>query len=340
MTRMPRIVIFGESAKGGLLSSLITAFQRSGCIVNPLGWGPWEPTWLASAAYRQPMLGVGFRRRFRRQADELAENGPADLIVVGKGALLNRRSINYLRSTFSSPVVCWNADSPFDHALSNRGGGIPETIRAYDAYITWADDVAERLSAVATRVIVIPFAWDPELMQPTVGHGLAAERIVFIGTGTRERSALLQSLAHLNPMIFGNGWPEIEGADIRPPITGPDFPRVVGEAKWNINLLRPQNARSHNMRTFELIGAGGTQAAPLTNDHQRFLSGDSRTVLFRDMRELESILRSDPKKLNPRLPTVLEGHTYADRTNLLLTDLNIRRQPACPPDASAGRPGW
>ena len=323
MTRMPRIVIIGEPVKEGLRNSLITAFRRCGCIVDPLDWGPWEPAWLASAAYRQPMLGAGFRRGFRRQADKSAESGPTELIVVSKGALLNRRSINYLRSRFGSPVVCWNADSPFDHAVSNSGGGIPETISAYDAYITWADDVAERLSAVATRVIVIPFAWDPELMRPTAGYGLAAGRIVFIGTGTRERSAFLRSLAHLNPMIFGNGWPKIEGADIRQPVTGLDFSRVVGEARWNINLLRPQNARSHNMRTFELVGSGGTQVAPLTNDHQRFLSSDSRTVFFRDMRELEYILQSDPHELDPRLPTVLDGHTYADRTNLLLSELNI-----------------
>ena len=323
MRRMPRIVMIGDPAKGGLRNSLITAFRSGGCVVDSLDLGPWEPAWLASAAYRQPMLGVDFRRRFRRQADKLAENGPADLVLVGKGTLLNQRSISYLRSRFSSPVVCWNADSPFDHAVSNRGGGIPETIKAYDAYVTWADDVAERLSAVAARVIVLPFAWDPELMRPTVGSVLAAGRIVFIGTGTRERCAFLQSLAHLNPMIFGNGWPKIKGFDIRPPITGLDFSRVVGEAKWNINLLRPQNARSHNMRTFELVGSGGTQVAPLTNDHQRFLSSDSRTVLFRDMRELESILRSDPHELDPRLPTVLEGHTYVDRTNRLLSELNI-----------------
>lgn len=320
---MPRLVLIGEPAKEGLRNSLITAFRSCGCIVDSLDLGPWEPAWLASAAYRQPMLGIGFRRRFRRQADKLAEKGPADLVLVCKGALLNRRSINYLRCRFASPVICWNADSPFDRAISNRGGGIPETIRAYDAYITWADDVAERLSAAAARVIVIPFAWDPGLMRPTAGYGLASGRIVFIGTGTRERSVSLRSLAHLNPLIFGNGWPKIEGVDIRPPVTGLNFSRVVGEAKWNINLLRPQNARSHNMRTFELVGSGGTQVAPLTNDHQRFLSNDSRTVLFRDMRELESILRSDPHELGPRLPNVLEGHTYADRAKRLLSELNI-----------------
>jgi hypothetical protein len=323
MTGMTRIVVVGEPAEAGLRNSLVTAFRRSGCAVDVLDCGPWSPVWLVSAAFRKPMLGLGFRREFRRRVDVLAQNGSADLVMVVKGAFLDCRSIDHLRSRFNSPVVCWNPDSPFDDAVSNHGAGIPRTIGAYDAYITWADDVAEHLSAVAARVLVIPFAWDPEIMRPTAGHGVAAGRIVFIGTGTRERGALLQSLAHLHPMVFGNGWPEIEGVDIRPPVFESELCRIVGEAKWNLNLLRPQNARSHNMRTFELVGAGGTQVAPQTDDHRNFLGGDSRTVLFQGKEELESILRSDPCERPPRLPGLLDGHTYRDRVKQLLTDLGM-----------------
>jgi hypothetical protein len=269
------------------------------------------------------MLGVGFRREFRRRVDVLAENGAADLVLVIKGVFLNPCSIDYIRLRFGSPVVCWNPDSPFDYAVSNCGAGIPQAIASYDAYITWADDVAERLSAVAARVLVIPFAWDPEIMPRTAGYGVAEDRIIFIGTATRERRAWLQSLAHLRPMVFGNGWPKIEGVDVRPPVFGIGFCEIVGEAKWNLNLLRPQNARSHNMRTFELVGAGGVQVAPQTDDHRRFLGGDSRTVLFQSEDELESILRSDPYARPPRLPTLLAGHTYRDRAEQILRELKI-----------------
>jgi hypothetical protein len=323
MTRMARIVVVGEPAEAGLRNSLVTAFRRSGCAVDLLDLGPWNPAWLASAAFRQPMLAFGIRREFRRRVEVLAENGPADLVLVVKGAFLDPRSIDHLRLLFDSPVVCWNPDSPFDNAISNCGAGIPRAIGSYDAYVTWSDDVAGHLSAIAARVLVIPFAWDPDIMRPTAGHGVAASRIVFIGTATSERSAWLESLAHLRPMVFGDRWPKIEGVDIRDPVRGIEFCRIVGEAKWNLNLLRPQNARSHNMRTFELLGAGGNQVAPQTDDHRRFLSGDSRTVLFQSQEELESILRSDPCERPPRLPDLIQGHTYADRTNQLLTDLNI-----------------
>ena len=260
-------------------------------------------------------------------SDHLADRGPADLTLVVKGPLLDHTAVDYLRTQLSSPVACWNPDSPFDGAVSNRGAGIPQTISAYDYYITWAHDVADRLRAAARQVIVIPFAWDPALMPPRPGRGVATDRIVFIGTATRERVSCLRSLAALRPMVFGTGWPQLKGVDIRPPARGIAFSEIAGEARWNLNLLRPQNARSHNMRTFELVGAGGTQVAPITDDHRRFLGADGQTVLFSSKQELEAILRTDPGQRPLRPPDVLDGHTYTDRVHELLQRLGDLTQP-------------
>lgn len=323
MTGLPRVVIAGEPAEAGLSATLAAAFRRFGCTVGLLDLGPWSPSWLARAALRRPVLGAGFRRQFRRMVDACSEGGPADLVLVAKGTLLNRRSIDYLRLRLAAPVVCWNPDSPFDDAISNSGAGIPQAIAAYDVYVTWADDVAERLSTVASRVLVIPFAWDPELMRPVAGNGTAAGRIVFIGTGTKERAAMLERLKHLRPVVFGTCWPNIRDVSVYPPVRGSEFCKVVGEAKWNLNLLRPQNARSHNMRTFELVGADGNQVAPKTADHQKFLGADSRTALFESDDELVALLQSDPCDRPPRQAGVLNGHTYVDRVGQLLAELGL-----------------
>jgi hypothetical protein len=323
-TRPPRIVVAGTPATGGLRNSLVTAFADSACDVDVFDLGPWQPAWLASAAFRQPALGVPFRRGLTRRIDALAGNGPFDLVLVVKGPFLNARAISHMRTRFKCPVVCWNPDSPFDRTVSNRGAGIRQAIGAYDAYITWADDLAERLSNVAARVLVYPFAWDPRIMRPAAGTGVAAGRIVFIGACTRERIAMVRSLRDLRPIVCGGIWPEIPGVENRPAVRGFEFCGIVGEAKWNLNLLRPQNARSHNMRTFELVGAGGSQVAPYTTDHKRFLGGDSRTVLFENRDELEPILRSDPCALPARSAAVLNGHTYDDRVKQLLVDLQVR----------------
>lgn len=319
---MARVVIVGASFSVGLGNSLATALRSAGHHAEEL-CVEWKPRWLAAAALRRPELAARFRRLFQRQVDVIAERGTADLVLVLKGAMLNSRSIDLLRSRFDSMVVCWNADSPFDGAISNHGGGIRSTVSAYDAYITWADDVAERLSSLAARTLVIPFAWDPHMIYPSPGQGKAEGRIVFVGTATKQRSALLESLAPFRPLVFGCGWPKMKGVEVCPPVRGEEFCGIAGEARWNINLLRPQNALSHNMRTFELVGAAGVQAAPLTSDHRRLLAGDSRTVLFGDKAELEAILRSDPRDLPSRSPAVLDGHTYRDRVDHLLAELGI-----------------
>ena len=263
MTHVPRrIVIVGEPAQAGLRNSLIAGFRANGCDVDAVNLGQCKPGWLAPVLFRYPCLAGGFRRAFTQRVDQLASRGPADLTLVVKGPLLDRSSVEYLRTRLGSPVACWNPDSPFDSALSNCGAGIPQTVSAYDYYITWAQDIADRLRAAARRVIVIPFAWDPALMPPCAGQGIAADRIVFIGTATRERVSCLRNLARMRPMVFGTGWPQLEGVDIRPPVRGVAFSQIAGEARWNLNLLRPQNARSHNMRTFELVGAGRDARSP------------------------------------------------------------------------------
>ncbi len=156
-----RIVIVGEPTQAGLRNSLIAGFHANGCYVDALDLGQYKPAWLTPALFRCPRLAGGFRRAFTQRVDDLAGRGPADLTLVVKGPLLDHSSVNYLRTRLRGPVACWNPDSPFDSALSNRGAGIPQTISAYDYYVTWAQDVADRLSAAARRVIVIPFAWDP-----------------------------------------------------------------------------------------------------------------------------------------------------------------------------------
>ncbi len=155
-TRPPRIVVAGTPAAGGLRNSLVTALARSGCDVDVLDFGPWIPTWLASAAFRQPALGAPFRYDLARRVDALADNGSSDLVLVVKGPFLNARVISHIRTRFRCPVVCWNPDSPFDAAVPNRGSEIRQAIREYDAYVTWADDLAERLSSVAARCSYAP----------------------------------------------------------------------------------------------------------------------------------------------------------------------------------------
>lgn len=315
-------MIIGDNALGGLRSSLVLAFREVGWVVHTVDWGGWRPNVIGRAAFREPRLASWWRLQLRRRIDILAEVAPVDVVVVLKGHFLVASDIDYARSRLSSPIVCWNPDSPFDDAISNRGAGVPKAVGAYDLYITWAEDVAERLISVQSSVAVIPFAWDPVLHPVTTGRGEAAGRVVFVGTASRERTALIERIRKFQPVVYGNRWPAMEGVEVRPPLVGPDMAAVVGEARWNLNLLRPQNARSHNMRSFELPGAGGNQLTAKTPDHIRFLGADPRTVTYSSDRELLTLLGCDPDDLARRDPQLMAGHTYADRVRQLISTLS------------------
>lgn len=315
-----QIIVVGTSEYGGLRNSIVSALSSLGRNVEAVDVPVWRPARFESFAIRAPRLAFGYRRRLLRDIDRFVSGGVIDLVLVVKGSYLDAHTIDQFRSRLSAPVVCWNPDSPFDKAISNRGGGIPAAIGAYDGYVTWADDVAERLASRNSHVIVIPFAWDPMLHRPTAGSGVAEGRIVLVGTGSRYRSELVREIVHLRPVVFGNRWPSIDGVEFHSPIFGTQMSAVVGEAKWNLNFLHPQNALSHNMRTFEIPGSGGNQVADRTKDHERFLGSDSRTLLFDSHAELESILRSDPVELTQRRPDLLAMHTYIERVSLLLRE--------------------
>lgn len=313
------VMIVGDLVQGGLTRSLAGGFRDVGWAVHLVPWGTGIPRPFGSVAMRVPSLVEPLRRGLVRLIRQRARSSSFRMSIVVKGQFLDARTIGHMRQVLSAPVVCWNPDSPFDEALSNRGGGIPAAIGAYDAYVTWADDVADRLRDVSDRVFVVPFGFDPRLHFPATGNGSLAERIVFIGSWTHEREAWLSSIGSWRPVVFGNHWPPVPGLDVRPAVSGERFRSVVGEARWNLNFLRPQNALSHNMRTFEIPACGGRQLANASPDHRRFLAG-SAARLFDDLEQLVAHLAAEPPS-GPARPDDFDRHSYAARADAFLQQL-------------------
>lgn len=318
---MKQLLLVSERGRWNLGSSIRRAFEDEGWDVKTLDWGPWSPRWLSSAAFRYPALGASLRRALLRQLAQLPDH-KTDLVIVMKGHLLNASCIRTMRRRTGAPIVCWNADSPFDPAIANSGGGIPSLVSVYDAYVTWSAEVAERLRLRQPQVAVIPFGVDPHIHYPEPGTGEYKDRLVFVGTFTPQRAELLERLRAWNPVVFGNDWPALPGVQCRPEVTGSALRQALGEAKWSLNLLRTQNRTSHNMRTFEVPACGGRQLAPRTGDHEVFLKGTG-AVLFDSEGELLAALESEPPVRAVLARSWLGEHTYRRRVQQLVDFLGM-----------------
>jgi len=53
-----------------------------------------------------------------------------------------------------------------------------------------------------------------------------------------------------------------------------------------LNIFRPHNIGSHNMRTFEIPAIGGLQLAPESAENREFFLPDSEIVLYSSVEEL------------------------------------------------------
>lgn len=314
------VLVIGQDHIVGLASALCHAFEDLGWEVGYVKWGPWRPVLLSRLSIRSNTLAEPFRRRLRQQVALATKDRRFDLVIVVKGPFFNAATINSIRTLAGAPVVCWNPDSPFDDAMSNSGGGLVAAIPLYDAYVTWSEEVADQLRKHTPHVAVIPFGYDPHVHFHEPGRGIAHDRLVFIGTATSDRQAWLARLAPWEPLVFGNGWEACPGVEIRPPVFDSEFRSVVGEARWNLNLLRAQNRNSHNMRTFEIPGCAGRQLAPRSPDHQRFLAGTD-AALFDDFDELEALLGSTPAPGAGQWPDGLRTHSYRARAEMLVDQL-------------------
>jgi spore maturation protein CgeB len=160
-----------------------------------------------------------------------------------------------------------------------------------------------------------------------------------VGTWDRERESTLAAIADLDLRVFGGNWKRA-AAPLRPRIHdetlhGDHFAREIQSSLVSINMLRPQNRDSHNMRTFEIPSVGGLMLTQASAELPEFLTPGGACLTFdtpREMRErIEQVLRrpGDFVHVRERGLRMVSPHSYDARAAQLIgciADLVSRRR--------------
>ena len=262
-----RVLILGEDAPGGLMASYARGFAALGVDVRTYCLARAYASSLPSIRLRalrrvaEPVLLAAFNERVIRDLPAVE----ADLLLVLKGHRLAEWTVHALRESSGAPVVNFYPDDPFSRERSNRLAYGTDVLSAYDACFTFARHLIPEYERVGVEhAHYLPFARDPELHAPPATFAQPAFDVVFVGNLDDERVRWLDEIATTNRVgVFGERTREVvprrsalSRATFGPAAYGPELTRTLALGAISLNVMRAQNARSHNMRSYESPACG------------------------------------------------------------------------------------
>lgn len=260
-----RLLVAGEIGPGSLVRSLEPGLSALAevTLVDPSG--------ISGLVSRSDPLSRVRRKLAARVTDarflDAVSDHQPDVVLVVKGRGLSPSSIEQVRARGVVTAV-YHPDNPWWRATDH--GGLAR-LAAADLALVWSQRLADRLAGIARRVGVVPFGYDERWYGGAPGgdrHG-----VVFLGTWSPRRERFLLALAGLDVVVRGLGWRPDLPFDVAPPTYEGDGGRLLARAAVGVNLLHPQCAGAHNMRTREIAASGafqvtepGTDGTPLRPD--------------------------------------------------------------------------
>lgn len=333
------ILLVGVAQRTSLEQMYLRAFRANGCCeVDLLDVEADRPAWSRNRVVNRFLPGIGHAWASRRLLTHLRDCGNRyRWIIVFKGMQFSRHVLEEGRRL--APTALWiniNPDDPYNvisRAASNSN--VTESLSFFDACCTWSRPIADRLRADGCRkVIYLPFGYDTAYHVPhEPTHQAAPACISFIGSWDREREAVLARLAGYNVSIHGNSWeraarafPLSSGLAYRD-VFGLEMAAINSSSAISLNLLRPQNRGSHNMRTFEIPAMGGLMLTSRTMEQQEFFPENEACYMYADVAELEKKIeyilanKQEADRVRARGMELVGEHSYTHRARFILKEL-------------------
>ncbi len=246
--------------------------------------------------YRAGLSGI--LKKINRLFLQAVENFKPDVIWVFKGMEIFPGSLEKVKEQ-AVKLVNFNGDSPF--VFSGAGSGnsnITKSTWLYDLHFTYNESIKQEMEnrfGIPTEILPFGFDIDEETFQLCCALP-EVNRVCFMGNPDVFRGEFLQQLAERNvPLdLYGNDWERFvkhPGVQIFGPLYAAEGWKVLRKYRVQLNLMRPHNPESHNMRTFELGGVGAIQLAQDTPDHRSNFTAGEEIFLFTDVKDCHTKLQ-------------------------------------------------
>jgi spore maturation protein CgeB len=274
----------------------------------------------------------GFPRilqQINKKFKNVVEEFKPDIIWVFKGMEIFPETLAWAKAK-GIFLVNYNGDSPF--IFSGKGSGnenVSHSIGLYDLFLTYNREDKRQMELKGIRAEILPFGFD---LEENLFHECEdieeINQACFLGNPDESRGKFITDLAKkgIEIDVYGNNWKRYvnhPNVTICEPVYGDGFWRTLRKYRVQLNLMRPHNLTTHNMRTFEAGGVGAIQLAPFTEDHQLYFKENEEIFLFQDVEsccrkimEIEnlSIDKANTVRKNARQRSLTDGYSYEGRS--------------------------
>jgi len=211
------------------------------------------------------------------------------VVLIFKGMEISKWSLKRVKS-MGIVLVNYNLDHPFKfESLGSGNRFVREAIPYYDLHVTYSRLIERQLKdRFHVKTSVLPFGYQlSDLDYKQLKYNEEIVRVCFIGNPDAKRVSLIRFLAEkkIKIDVYGYKWnrflKESEYIRLFDQVHGFEYWKTLAQYRVQLNILREQNAQSHNMRTFEVPAAGGIMLTQRTAEQAEFFE-PGKEIFFYD----------------------------------------------------------
>lgn len=250
-----------------------------------------------------------------------------EIIWIFKGAEFTPETLVYLKN-LGIKLINYNPDHPFIRTSAGNGGkNIEECVHLYDFHLCYSRSLSVQIKknfGIATAWLPFGFELD-ELTFYKVSKSKEILRISFVGNPDKTRARIITSIAKAGlPIdVYGNNWNKFlrrnNKISIFNAVYDKEYWHILRKYRIQLNIFRPHNFGSHNMRTFEVPAVGGIMLTPDSLEQRDFFTHEKEVYFYSSENEMllycHEILTKDNNNIrnNARLRSIEGGYTYRNR---------------------------
>jgi spore maturation protein CgeB len=264
------------------------------------------------------------------------KNGKYDVLLVMKGVHIFPQTI-ILAKKYVNHVVNWNPDDFFNQLNNSRY--LLASFKNYDYIFSSRSHLFDEYRYKGAKMVeMLNWYYLPKYQHPInislIEKNNFGSDIVFIGTWSRRREKLLDSLEGLNLRIWGSYWNRASDKfkkkfEFRPAIFETDMSKVICSSKININIFTIENRDTSNIRNFEIPACGGFQLCERSPQIMQLFEDGKEIAFYSKPEELKAqcifylsneTLR-EKIKLQGYKRLINDHHTMKDRVRSIMSTL-------------------